>query len=174
MHRLLLAAAILGALLIGEAEAHVTANPNEAPAGAYFRTVLRISHGCNGSPTVAIRVKIPDGLTAVKPQAKPGWDITIKMRKLEKPVDAGHGRMVSEAVDEIAWRGGPLPDAYFDEFGLSMKLPDKPHTTLWFPTVQECQQGVHRWIEIPTGQQKWDELKEPAPFIKLIGFKPGK
>lgn len=175
MHRSLSAAILIAGLVTGaaDARAHVTLNPNEAPAGTYFRTALRVGHGCSGSPTVAIRVKIPDGLTTVKPQPKPGWEITIKMRKLEKPVDAGHGRMVSEVVDEIAWRGGPLPDAHFDEFGLSMKLPATPRTTLWFPTIQECQQGVHRWIEIPTGKQNWDDLKEPAPFVRLIDVKPG-
>lgn len=159
----------VSALLVaaGPAFAHVTANPNEAPANSYFRTALRIGHGCAGSPTTAVRVKIPDGVTAVKPQVKPGWSIEIKMRKLEKPLDAGHGRTVSETVDEIAWRGN-LPDAYFDEFGLSIRLPAKAGQTLYFPVVQECEQGVHRWIEIPAAGQKWDDLREPAPFIRLI------
>jgi len=150
------------------AHAHVTANPTEAPANGYVRTALRVGHGCNGSATTAVRVKIPDGVTAAKPQAKPGWAIEIKMRELDKPLDAGHGRMVGEAVDEIAWRGGPLPDAYFDEFGLSLRLPAKAGQTLYFPVVQECEQGVHRWIEIPAQGEKWDDLREPAPFIRLI------
>ena len=152
----------------GSAYAHVTANPNEAPADSYFRTALRVGHGCAGSPTIAVRVKIPDGVMAAKPQVKPGWSIEIKMRKLEKPVDAGHGRMISEAVDEIAWRGGKLEDAYFDEFGLSLRLPAQAGKTLYFPVVQECEQGVHRWIEVPAQGQTWDDLREPAPFIRLI------
>ena len=166
----MISALIASVLLVaaGSAQAHVTANPNEAPADSYFRTALRVGHGCAGSPTTAVRVKIPDGVMAVKPQVKPGWTIEIKMRKLDKPVDAGHGRTVSEAVDEIAWRGGNLPDAYFDEFGLSMRLPAKAGQTLYFPLVQECEKGVHRWIEIPASGQKWDDLREPAPFIRLI------
>src|SRR6185369_2069870 len=96
-------ALIASALLVaaGSAQAHVTANPNEAPADSYFRTALRVGHGCAGPPTTTVRVRIPDGVTAVKPQVKPGWTIDIKMRKLDKPVDAGHGRTISEAVDEI-------------------------------------------------------------------------
>lgn len=152
--------------LAGVAQAHVTANPNEGPADSYFRTALRIGHGCEGSPTVAVRVKLPDGVTSVRPQMKPGWTIEIKMRKLDKPIDAGHGRMITETIDEIAWRGGPLPDAYFDEFGLSLRLP-AAGSALYFPTVQECEKGVHRWIEIPAAGQSWNDLKEPAPFVRL-------
>lgn len=153
---------------IGIADAHVTANPNQGAANTYFQTSLRVGHGCSGSPTVAVRVKLPEGVTSVRPQMKPGWTIEIKMRKLDKPIDSGHGRMVMETVDEVIWRGGILPDAYYDEFGLVVRLPEKAGATLYFPTVQECQQGVHRWIEIPQGGQKWGDLKEPAPFVTVI------
>jgi uncharacterized protein YcnI len=167
MKPVLLASALLVAAA-ATAHAHVTANPNEAPADSYFRAAFRVGHGCAGSPTIAVRVKIPDGVIAAKPQVKPGWAIEITLRKLDTPIDAGHGRRVAEVVDEIAWRGGPLPDAYFDEFGLSLRLPAGAGRTLYFPIVQECEQGVHRWIEIPASGQKWDDLREPAPFIRLI------
>lgn len=150
---------------------HVTANPNEATADSFFRTALRVGHGCDGSPTTAVRVKMPDGLLSVRPQMKPGWKIEIKMRKLDKPTDAGHGKMVTEVVDEVIWRGN-LPDTYFDEFGLSMKLPARPNTTLYFPVVQECVKGAWRWIEIPEGDKKWGDYKSPAPFIRLLDIKP--
>lgn len=156
----------------GAAGAHVTANPNEGEAGGYFRTALRVGHGCKDSPTVAIRVKLPEGIVSVKAQAKPGWTVEIRKRKLDKPVDAGHGRMVDEAVDEVAWRGGPLAVEQFDEFGLLLKLPDGAGRTIWFPTVQECQSGVHRWIEIPRPDQNWGDLAEPAPFVRLTPPKP--
>jgi uncharacterized protein YcnI len=168
MKPVLFASALLVAAA-GPVHAHVTANPAEGPADSYFRTAFRIGHGCAGRATTAVRVKIPDGVIAVRPQAKAGWAIEITMRKLAKPVEISHGRTVSETVDEIAWRGGPLPDAHFDEFGLSLRTPAKPGATLYFPIVQECEQGVHRWIEIPAVGQKWGDLKEPAPFIRLIG-----
>jgi uncharacterized protein YcnI len=155
------------AALSGSPSAHVTANPNEGTAGTFFQTSFRVPHGCGGSPTVAIRVKMPDGVTSVKPQMKPGWRIEITMRKLDQPIDVGHGQKVTETVDEVAWRGGPLPDAYYDDFGLQMRLPARPEATLWFPTVQDCERGVTRWIEIPAGDQKWNDLREPAPFVKL-------
>lgn len=163
----LMAAMAAACQCIGAASAHVTSNPNEAPAGQYFTTAIRVPHGCVGSPTVALRVKIPDGVTAVKPQMKPGWTIEIRMRRLTQPVDAGHGNMITETVDEIAWRGGKLPDMYYDDFGVNMRLPMSAGATLYFPVVQECKTGVHRWIEIPAAGQSWGDLKEPAPFIRL-------
>jgi uncharacterized protein YcnI len=149
------------------ASAHVTANPSDGAAGSYFQTSFRVPHGCSGSATVALRVKIPDGVIAVKPQMKPGWTLEIKRRALAQPVDIGHGIKIAEAVDEVIWRGGPLADAYYDDFGMVMKLPDAAGQTLWFPLVQECEQGVHRWIEIPAAGQSWGDLREPAPFVKL-------
>jgi uncharacterized protein YcnI len=153
--------------MVAPAWAHITASPNEAQAGAYFQTAFTVPHGCNGTPTIAVRVKIPDGVLSVKPQMKPGWEISITNRKLVKPIDAGHGRMIAETVDEVAWRGGSLPDSYYDTFGLVMKLPDTPGRTLYFPIVQECKEGVHRWIGIPAAGQKWNDVREPAPFIRL-------
>jgi periplasmic copper chaperone A len=164
-------AAILGILPYGLASAHVTANPDEAHADSYFRTALRVSHGCDGWPTLRVRVKVPEGVYTIRPQPKAGWRVTIKKRKLDKPVDIGHGRTATTIVDEIIWTGS-LPDAHFEEFGLSMKLPATPHQMLYFPVVQECQKGAHRWIDIPAKGQKWEDLNEPAPFVRLLDPKP--
>jgi uncharacterized protein YcnI len=53
-----------------------------------------------------------------------------------------------------------------------MKLPEVAGQTLYFPVVQECQQGTHRWIEIPAAGQRWNDLREPAPFVKLTPKSP--
>jgi uncharacterized protein YcnI len=116
---------------------------------------------------VRVRVRIPDGVTSVKPQPKPGWKLSITRTKLPKPVDAGHGRTITETVSEVAWSGGELADEHFDEFRMTMKLPDRPGTTLYFPVVQDCREGVHRWIEVPEKGREAKELKEPAPGLRL-------
>lgn len=162
----LLAAATLAAAS-SAASAHVTVQPNEAVTGSYFQLAFVVPHGCDGKATVALRVKVPDGVTSVKPQMKPGWNVEIKTRKLDAPQPGLHGKTISEVVDEVSWRGGPLPDNLYDTFGLMMKLPDTPGGTLYFPVVQECEQGVHRWIEIPAAGQNRDDLREPAPLVRL-------
>ena len=152
---------------LGPVAAHVTVQPNEATAGAYFQTAFSVSHGCDGSPTVLVRVKVPDGVLSVKPQMKAGWTVEIKKRPIEGALPSLHGKAISETVDEVSWRGGSLPDDLYDTFGLLMKLPDAPGKTLYFPVVQECEKGVHRWIEIPAAGQSREDLREPAPLVRL-------
>lgn len=162
-----LLAALGGICVAGGASAHITASPDEAKAGSYFMTSFTVPHGCAGAATVAVRIKLPDGVQNVKPQMKPGWKVEVVKRKLAAPEHDEHGNTVSDVANEIAWRGGPLPNDLYDSFGVLMKLPDKPGTTLYFPAVQECEKGVNRWIEIPAAGQHWDDLKEPAPFVRL-------
>jgi uncharacterized protein YcnI len=165
-HSSLAVAVLLAAAACG-ARAHATLEQPQAFADSYYKAIVQVSHGCKASPTVAVRVRIPEGVMNVKPQPKPGWKVTVTRTALAQPVDAGHGRMVSERVSEVAWSGGPLADEHFDEFRMTMKLPDRPGTTLYLPVVQECVEGVLRWIEVPESGKPAAELKEPAPALKL-------
>ena len=86
---------------------------------------------------------------------------------LDTPVDSGHGFKIREAVTEVTWSGGRLENAHFDEFVLSMRLPNKPGATLYFPMVQTCEKGSNNWTGIPAAGQKWGDLPEPAPYIAV-------
>jgi uncharacterized protein YcnI len=158
---------VLSAVVAWPVPAHVTLESRQAAADSYYKAVLNVPHGCNDSPTVRIRVRIPDGVTSAKPQPKQGWQLSITRAKLVKPVDAGHGRTITEAVTEVSWSGGALAAEHFDEFKIVMKLPDRPGTTLYFPVVQDCRDGVHRWIEIPEKGKSAGDLKAPAPALQL-------
>jgi uncharacterized protein YcnI len=147
--------------------AHTVADPNAAVSGSYARTAFRVTHGCKGSPTVAVTIRLPEAVLQAKPMPKPGWTIDIKTRPLDPPVEGGHGTKIHTAVAEVTWRGGTLDDAHFDEFVLNMRLPDRPGETLYFPTTQVCAQGRYDWSEIPAAGQKWNELSTPAPFVIL-------
>ncbi|MGH8461094.1 MAG: YcnI family protein [Stenotrophobium sp.] len=156
------------------AYAHVVANPAQGAAGSYLQTAFTVSHGCKGSPTIALRIHIPEGALTAKPQMKPGWSVTIKTRKLNPPVQGPRGKTLSERVDEIEWRGGPLPDSLYDTFGLIVKLPDTPGKTLYFPVEQECQSGANHWTEIPAvnaGSHAHDHgegaMEHPAPSVRI-------
>lgn len=162
--RFLIAFACLAA---APAFAHVTLEVRQAPADSYYKATLFAPHGCKGSPTVRFRVRIPEGVSGVKPQPKPGWKLEITRVKLNPPLEDGHGNKITETVSEVAWSGGSLADEHFDEFLMMTKLPNRPGTTLYFPVVQECVQGVHRWIEIPEAGKSAHDLKEPAPALRL-------
>lgn len=146
--------------------AHVGLESSQAPAGSTYKAVLRIGHGCDGSPTREIRVKVPDGMVGVKPMAKAGWEVTTVKGPLAVPY-VSHGKAITEGVTEIHWTGGRLPDEQYDEFVFRGQLPDKPGETLYIPVVQLCERGEHRWIDIPAAGRKGDDLKEPAPGVRL-------
>jgi uncharacterized protein YcnI len=159
-----LAAAVVPIAL--PALAHVTLERAEAPADSYYIAVLRVPHGCAGSPTEKLRVQIPEGVTGVKPQPKPGWQLAIETARVDPPIKDGHGNVITETVREVDWTGR-LPDAYYDEFRMSVKLPDKPGTTLYWKIVQECEKGLHRWIEVPEAGKASRDYREPAPALLL-------
>jgi periplasmic copper chaperone A len=155
------------AVLPTAAGAHATLDRSEAPADSYFNAFLNVPHGCEGSPTLKVRVRLPDSVIGVKPQPKAGWELAVRKEKLATPIVEGHGRTITEVVAEVTWTG-KLDDENFDQFGIHMKLPNKPGETLYFPTVQECEKGVHRWIEIPAAGKSRGDYKEPAPFLRLL------
>jgi len=80
------------------------------------------------------------------------------------------GAKVSEGVTEVRWSGGNLPDTFYDEFVFTSAIANElePGKTIYFPVVQECEKGVHRWIEIPAGGHSHDEASEPAPGLRLL------
>jgi uncharacterized protein YcnI len=159
--------------LIGStsAMAHITAHPDTGVADSFFETKFLVPHGCEGSSTIAVRIKIPEEITIVKPQMKPGWTISIKTRKLAMPIKGEGGQLLTETVDEVDWQGEKLPDSFYDEFGMVMKLPARTGSKLYFPVVQECETGVNRWINIPAPDQTWNSVRQPAPFVILTAPK---
>lgn len=157
----------LGVLGPVSSRAHVVSEPDEGAAGSYMRAAFRVSHGCKGSPTISVTIRMPDGVVQAKPQVKPGWTIEIKTRPLDPPIDSGHGFKIRNGVTEVTWRGGRLENAHFDEFVLLLRLPAKAGETLYFPTLQTCENGKQDWSAIPSKEQKWSDLPEPAPFINV-------
>src|ERR1700689_15182 len=146
------------------ADAHVTLETGQAAVGAAYKAVLRVPHGCDGSPTTALRGRIPEGVIDVKPMPKPGWTLNIVRGKYAKTYSL-YRAQVGEGVTEIDWTGGNLPDEEYDEFVFMAFLASdlQPGQTIYLPVVQECEKGVHRWIEIPT---PGSDYPEPAPALK--------
>jgi uncharacterized protein YcnI len=165
------AATLLGAalLLSAPAGAHVTLEVAQAAVGSTYKAVMRIPHGCAGAATTTVRVRIPEGLIAVKPMPKAGWTLETVSGDYKATHDY-YGTPTSKGVTEIVWSGGRLLDAWYDEFifrgYLSKSL--KPETMLYVPVVQECEGGkAERWIEIPAAGRSSGDLRFPAPELRL-------
>ncbi|PST22717.1 DUF1775 domain-containing protein [Mesorhizobium plurifarium] len=174
LKRLIAATALIGASAM-VAFAHGTVEVTEAHVGASYKAVIRVPHGCEGKPTIAVRVKVPEGMIAAKPMPKPGWTLEKVKGPYEKSYDY-FGTPMKEGVREILWKGGSLADDEYDEFVFRAFLTDglPVDKILYLPVVQECPDGAaERWIEIPTEGQSSDDLEYPAPGIKLLEKKGG-
>jgi periplasmic copper chaperone A len=168
MIRLLCAGALVAVFSL-PASAHVTLETDEAKVNAPYKGVLRVPHGCEKTATTSIRVRIPEGVIGVKPMPKAGWTLTTVIAKYPKPVKLYHSEL-TEGVAEISWAGGKLPDAWYDEFVFTGFVSGdlQAGQMLYFPVVQECEKGVHRWIEIPEPGKTRSDYPEPAPQLRLV------
>lgn len=148
---------------------HVTLEQREAVIGAPAKLTFRVPHGCENQPTVTVRVLIPEGFIAAKPMPKAGWMLEVSEGDYANAHDYFHGVKLSKGTKEISWKGN-LPNDYYDEFVVSgfVSRDFKVDAMLYFPVVQECPNGAHRWVEIPATGQSGSDLKEPAPGIKLV------
>jgi periplasmic copper chaperone A len=143
------------------AMAHVGFLQRQVPIGGVIESTLRVPHGCNGSPTLRLRVRLPLVVTAVRPRPKDGWTVAV----------TGEG-----ARRELTWTGR-LPDKQTGDFPFAMDLDPsaKAGDVIYFPVVQECEKGVARWIDLkgrPLADapetDEHDESTSPAPSIRLL------
>lgn len=154
--------------------AHVTLETREARAGTSYKAVLKIPHGCDGTATLKLRAKIPDGVIAVKPMPKPGWQIDTVRGPYDRSHPYLHGQQLSEGVKEIVWSGGKLPDDHYDEFAFAGFLArDLKPGRIYFPVTQECEKGEWRWVDIPAPGQDAHALKAPAPALVILAQQAG-
>ncbi|WP_458093477.1 YcnI family protein [Roseomonas sp. WA12] len=164
---------ILAVLAAAPAGAHVVLDQTEAPANAYVRVALRVGHGCaGGAATTAIRLTVPPELRGARPMPHPGW--TLSLPGAAADAHSGHGGHAAHgapaapaaAPGEIAWTGGRLDDAMFDEFVLLIRTPAEAGTVIAFPVVQECEGGVvSRWTERPAEGAR---AASPAPLLRVV------
>ena len=155
IRRLVSAVAIASAALLVSAApalAHIDPDPKQAQAGSRLSVGFTVEHGCEGSPTNQLDMRLPAGASDPVPEDVDGWDGSV------------------ETVDGdtiVTFAGGPLADDVEGTFAVTMTLPATPDTTIYFPFVQRCEVGEIRWIGIPS--EPGEELDEPAPAMNLTG-----
>ncbi len=145
----------------GPALAHVKLEIRVAAAGARYSGVLLVPHGCKGSPTIRLRVRIPAGVSNVKIEFSNGWTAQLS----PGPAEGG--------TQEMIWTGR-LPDKQVGRFAFSAYIDSAlpPGRRLYLPVIQDCETGVERWIDTGTntpaaGGDSHDGTFAPAPFITI-------
>lgn len=157
--RLAVGAALATGLVLATpsaASAHVTVTPDAPVAGGYDVLTFAFGHGCDGSPTTALRIDVPDGLDSVTPTIAPGWAIDV-----ERGESDGLVTRVTYTADD------PVPDDRRATIELSVKYAEDAAGTLAFPVEQVCSEGATSWSEIAEDGQDPHELALPAPVVTL-------
>ena len=163
------AAAVLALGVADPASAHVTVTPSGTAAGSYAVLTFSVPHGCDGSATTKVAIKLPDSVIEATPTRNPFYDVEKVTAKLDTPITAEDGDEITEKVDQIVYTAkSPLPDGQRDAFEVSLQIPeDAAGQTLVFPTVQSCEQGETAWTEVPAAGQSGEELEHPAPAFEV-------
>ena len=102
MRRSILAAAAAALLLApAAAQAHVTIQPDTAPAGGFTRLDVRVPNERDDAATTKVDVQLPPGFISASYEPVPGWDAKVMMGKADKPIDAGDGLKSDTQVSRI-------------------------------------------------------------------------
>jgi periplasmic copper chaperone A len=158
--------AVVAALALAPAAAaHVTLQPEQAPAGGFTRLDVRVPNERDNAGTTKVVVQMPPGFLSVSTEPVPGWDAELTMRKLDEPVEQ-FGEQVTEEVGRITFtadgEASAIQPGQFRDFGLSLAVPEgRPGSMLTFKALQTYSNGeVVRWIGPP-------DSEEPAPQVEL-------
>ena len=146
-------------LAASPASAHISLETKQATIGSSYKAVFAVPHGCAGSATIKIRVQIPEGVIGAKPMPKAGWNVEAIKRQIRQRIRLPRQQAHPKASRK--WSGAAASCRTTITMNSSSRTfltgGLKPNTTLYFPVVQECEQGVSRWIDIPKegGRRPW-------------------
>jgi periplasmic copper chaperone A len=171
-HLIPVAFAVFALVLPATAAAHVTIQPDTAPAGGFTRLDVRVPNERDDAGTVEVAVQMPPGIASASYEPVPGWSVEITQRKADQSIEV-EGLQVDKEIDRITWtgtpdRGGIIRPGEFQDFGLSLRMPDgEPGSALTFKALQTYRGGeVVRWIGAP-------DADEPAPTVTLTAAEGG-
>jgi uncharacterized protein YcnI len=102
----------------------------------------------------------PAQVPSATPSVHPLWDVSTKEGKKNR-VEL-HGETITRGVSEVTYTARePLPPDRLDSFAISLKLPaGEEGESVYFPTIQRCEEGQTRWIQIPAEGESAEELEE--------------
>jgi uncharacterized protein YcnI len=163
--------ALVGSLLLvgvlaAPAFAHVTVSPETAVKGSDAVLTFNVPNESDSATTVKVEIGFPKShpIADVSVLPVPGWTASVAMTKSSKPIKTDAGSS-DEQVGTVTWTGGAIDPGQFQQFTVSVGLPDATGP-LAFPAVQTYSDGtVVRWVEIAGSGAA--EPEHPAPILTL-------
>jgi uncharacterized protein YcnI len=158
----------MGAVFLvgGPAWAHVTVSPDSAVKGSDAVLGFNVPDESEDLNTTQVEVFFPAEHPIAEALVQPiaGWTTDVKTEKVAKPIKTEDGS-VTERVASVVWSGGSIEPDHFQQFVLSVALPDDTDS-LEFKALQTYSDGsVVRWIEDTT--PGGEEPDHPAPVLTL-------
>ena len=138
------------------ASAHVHVTPEAAAAGGTETLTFSFSHGCDGSPTTALAVDIPEGVGNATPVVQGGWSITRELGADGVPTRVVY---TPDTPVEDGLKATVSMDVLFTEAAAD--------TTLAFPVTQTCAEGETAWTQIAEDGEDPHDLDAPAPLVEV-------
>ena len=158
------------------AQAHVTLNPRSVTANSFARVDVRVPNERDEASTKTVVVYFPGGFYSASTKRVWGWTTKVSMRKLATPVPSDDGD-ITEEVSKVTWKptskAGWILPGQFEEFGLSMRIPNKPGSVLTFPARQTYSNGeVVSWNGAAGSESPAPTLTVTAPVTATAAHPP--
>ncbi|MCY1078143.1 YcnI family copper-binding membrane protein [Archangium lansingense] len=153
--------AATGLLLAPEiASAHISVASGPGFANTTQEIAFGVGHGCAGADTYTVRIEIPAGVTSVRPVRSDFGKVSV-----EKNAAGDVTAVVWQKADQELLEG----DISYYKLTVRLKVPNKPFTTLYFPTHQTCKASdgtlsTTDWVGTPTSGAG----VEPAPELNIV------
>lgn len=162
-------ASLLLIVALAPASAHVGVKADTSAAGSTAIVTFGFGHGCGDSPTTALVFQIPEQFNSVAPVFAAGWSIDVEKQGLDEPIEGSHGSTITERTSTVTFNAdAPIEDGIYAMVSLRLTLPeDAAGESIYFPVIQECEEGENAWIEIPQDGEDEDDLESPAPALKV-------
>jgi uncharacterized protein YcnI len=141
-------------LVVTPVSAHVVVKPNEVKVSAYQTFTMGVPNE-KDTPTVELRLVIPEGMRSVMPNVKPGWTITTVKQ--------------GDRVTEITWTGGSVPVGQRDEFLFSAQAPADASIVEWKAYQKYADGTVVAWDQLSGTEGASEPNNGPASQTKVVG-----
>ena len=153
-------AAILGTGLAiaapAVASAHVGVSPDSVTADESAVLTFSFTHGCEHSPTTALRITMPEGLASVSPTVDADWEIAVE-------------RGDDGLVDVVTYTATTaIPSDLRGAVSMQVRPAEDAPESLAFPVEQICETGSTGWVELAEPGQDPHGLDVPAPVVRLV------
>jgi copper(I)-binding protein len=143
--------ALLTSFFSCAAFAHVGIEPPVAESNATWSGVVRVGHSCEAGPTTGVELQLPPGVSAVRAQARAGWQVALTPQQVTWTAAAGQSLDAKDKGD----------------FPLELRVSSAPGAQ-WLKAAQRCGAVREEWTQVPAQGTSTAGMKAPAVLLQVL------